>query len=379
MLDFYAFDLDRTVQSNIPVNVMVKPVNDACNLACSYCYYSNAQQKIKIIDDDTIETFIKQYIDTQNGPNIYFNWHGGEPTLAGLSFYKKVIVLQNRCKGNKVIHNAIQTNGTLLTHDWLSFLKQENWLVGISLDGTQQQHDHYRKRSNQRGSYIHIVKSIVAIQNFGIRFNCLVTINQANVQEPERVYQHLKSLGISHLQFIPLAPTIHSTKPTSWMITGEQYGNFLTRVFNLWFPNDIGLINVQDFESAYATLYRQPATVCTHAIQCGNALAMRNNGDIYVCDHYIMETGKLGSIKQQNLNQLRFSNKALTFGQSKITKLPEQCLLCPVLRQCRGGCPRHRTVSASPSNDCKLNNLCDGYRTFFNHFNRHLALVSTNK
>jgi uncharacterized protein len=314
------------------------------------------------MDDETLAAYIQQYIEASTDDVVWFTWHGGEPTLAGLSFFQRVIRWQRMFADGRTIRNALQTNGRLINSAWCEFLQETNWLVGLSIDGTKTAHDHYRLIAKDKGSYEFAFNALKLLQQYRIEVNGLVTINKANVAQPLETYRHLRSLGITYLQFLPLAKSTQSSEK-KWHITGHEYGEFLTAILKEWLLNDVGKITIQDFESAYSTLKGLPATACAHGQMCGHSLVVLKGGEVYTCEHFIGHEHYLGNIHIKTLSQLRLSTSNVTFGVEKTLNLADKCKQCPFLKQCQGGCSRHRV-------DEGVNVLCEGYMKFFNAFNQ---------
>lgn len=334
-------------------HVMAKPASSRCNLDCRYCFYLDKPRQPQM-DDATLAAFIRQQIAAQPGDDVQFAWQGGEPTLCGLGFFRRVVALQQRHGQGKRIHNAFQTNGVLLNDEWCRFFHEHGWLVGISLDGPAELHDAYRV--NRRGNATHhkVIAAVERLRAHQVSFNLMTVVNRLNSQHPERVYRTLRALGTPFLQFIPL---VEHDNPES--VTGRQWGTFLKAVFDLWVREDVGRVFVQLFDSTLGVWNGFPSQMCSLAERCGHAFALEANGDLYQCDHYVYPQYRLGNIHQTPLSTLNSSGAARAFGAHKQTTLTQACRQCPAQRLCHGDCPRHRLNGISV--------LCDGYRDFFSH------------
>lgn len=373
-------------------NVMAKPMGSACNLNCAYCYYLEKKSLFlsssTVMSELVLSKFTEQYIAAQQLPIVNFVWQGGEPCLAGLGFYKKALYYQQQYAISKSIHNFIQTNGTLLNDEWCSFFSKNNFLVGISIDGTEALHNSYRKTKLGEGSYNNVINGIRLLKKHGVEFNTLVTVNNKNADYPVEIYAKLKELGCKYIQFLPVverqllepieAPLklvseeyLHKAHVANWSVSPEQWGNFLCKVFDEWSGNDIGHYFIQLFDATLANWVGENPGVCLYSESCGNDLVIEANGDVFSCDHYVYPENKLGNILEGTLLQFITTNKQAIFGQKK-KSLPEACIQCEFLFTCHGECPKKRFV---PANDgAKLNYLCDGYKKFYQH-SSHLMRI----
>lgn len=365
-----------------PFSVMAKPVGSACNLRCTYCYYLEKGKYYNtgdthLMDDVSLETFISQYIASQPTKTVVFNWHGGEALLRPLSFYKKVIEFEKKYSNGHEISNTIQTNGTLLTEEWCEFFKENNFLVGLSIDGPQRFHDLYRKRHDGKSSFQEVMNGIDLLNKYRVDWNILATVNAANAEYPEETYNFLKSLGTPFLQFTPVVERLkrngmlanqseENIKLAEFSVKPLQWGNFMCKVFDEWVKEDVGTVFVQLFDATLANRMGVQAPVCTMAEECGNALAVEFNGDVYSCDHFVFPKYKLGNIHKKSIWEMAMSKEQKRFGESKKNNLPKKCRECEYLWACHGECPRNRFVKTSEKGR-NLNYLCEGYRMFFEH------------
>ena len=369
-----------------PLYVMLKPVGAACNLACNYCYYlekSNLykHQPKRQMSEELLERFVKDYIEAQTMNEVVFTWHGGEPTLRPLSFYQKAVELQKKYAGGRIIHNSLQTNGTLLTDEWCRFLKANNWLVGISIDGPEAFHDRYRRDSQGKPSWKRVMEGIRLLQHYGVEWNAMAVVNRYNADHPQAFYRFFKSIGCQYIQFAPivernmqhadgrhLASIGDATDApvTDFSVTPEQWGSFLCGLFDEWVKQDIGRVFVQIFDSMLANWVGVAPGSCIYAKECGHAGVMEYNGDVYSCDHFVFPQYKLGNINEHTLIEMLYGEKQRRFSQLKYNKLPRQCKECRWAFACHGECPKNRFVNDRYGNP-GLNYLCAGYRRFFEH------------
>lgn len=369
-----------------PLYVMLKPIGAACNLACNYCYYlekSNLykHQPKRQMSEELLERFVKDYIEAQTMNEVVFTWHGGEPTLRPLSFYQKAVELQKKYAGGRIIHNSLQTNGTLLTDEWCRFLKANNWLVGISIDGPEAFHDRYRRDSQGRPSWQKVMEGIQLLQHYGVEWNAMAVVNRYNADHPQAFYRFFKSIGCQYIQFTPIVERnvqhadgrhlasindADDAPVTDFSVTPEQWGNFLCGLFDEWVKQDIGKVFVQIFDSMLANWVGVAPGSCIYAKECGHAGVMEYNGDVYSCDHFVFPQYKLGNINEHTLIEMLYGEKQRRFSQLKYNKLPRQCKECRWAFACHGECPKNRFVNDRYGNP-GLNYLCAGYRRFFEH------------
>ncbi len=373
---------------NSGCHVMAKPTGSTCNLDCTYCFYLEKYKlypnvKSQFMDDHTLDNFISQHIEAQSGDVVEFAWQGGEPMLAGLGFYEKAIQLQEKYANHKTINNSLQTNGLLLNRAWCRFFKKNRWLIGISIDGPAELHNTYRVNRSGKGSHLKVIQAIELLKRYKVEFNLLTVVSNNNVNYPEKVYTYLKSLGTAHIQFIPLVerevinaqedeirligPNFTSqVQVTPWSVPSLAYGQFLSRVFDLWVRQDIGKVYIQIFESTLATWRGYPAQMCVFSEKCGHAFALESNGDIFNCDHYVYPEYKIGNINEVSITAMNDSHQVNQFGEDKKLNIATDCNSCPFLQQCHGGCPKHRFIPSS-TNKNNINYFCESYKLFFAH------------
>ncbi|ANQ19262.1 anaerobic sulfatase maturase [Vibrio natriegens] len=379
-------------------HVMAKPGGAKCNIDCQYCFYLHKenllhQPKQPKMDDETLEAFVKSYIESQDGEQIVFSWQGGEPTLLGLDYFRKVVELQKKYKPSGIrIENDLQTNGILLNDEWCEFLLANNFLVGLSIDGPEELHDKYRKTRSGKPTFHLVMKAVEKLQRHGVRFNALVTVNRHNVKYPVEIYRFLtRELGVTYIQLAPVveANDFHTTAPqfwneqmipvmgselakpghpmsvvTDWSVDPDDWGKFLSEMFVEWVNNDLGRVLVNLFETAVAQVMGKPAQLCITSEFCGKGLAIEHNGDVYSCDHYVYPEYKLSNIHEHSLNEMAFSTRQFSFGMAKRDSLPDYCKKCPYLKYCWGECPKNRLIK-TPDGEEGLNYLCSGIRRFF--------------
>ena len=365
-----------------PFSVMAKPAGSSCNLRCKYCYYLEkgkfySSSDSHVMDVESLEIFIKDYIESQPSEVITFNWHGGEALLRSLDFYKKIISLQKKYGVGREITNTIQTNGTLLTAEWCEFFKENNWLVGLSIDGPQRLHDYYRLSHKGGSSFNEVMRGIDLLNKNGVEWNILATVNAVNADYPEETYIFLKNLGTQFIQFTPVVERIKDSGMLAtpldddaviadFSVSPEKWGRFMCKIFDIWVKSDVGRIYVQLFDATLANRMGVPSPVCTMAKNCGDALAVEFNGDVYSCDHFVFPKYKLGNIHRQPLWKMSISSQQKKFGSKKSDSLPKKCLECPHLWGCHGECPRNRFIKTEEKGK-RINYLCEGYKMFFEH------------
>ena len=365
----------RSTRKTSHFHVVVKPIGAICNLNCTYCYYLEKEHLYPEGEQfcmtwKVLKSFIRQYIAAHNHmPEIHFAWQGGEPTLLGLDFFERVVALQRKyhTAGCRVT-NSIQTNGVLLDDAWGRFLKEQGFLVGISIDGPPDLHDRYRVDKGGRPTFDRVARGLEILQRHKVEYNVLTCVHRHNGDHPLEVYRFLKSLGARFIQFIPIvgcaSPTSRAATPT--LVGAEQYGRFLTSVFDEWLYNDLGQVFVQIFDVALGIWAFGQASLCMFAETCGRALALEHNGDLFSCDHFVTPEHRLGNLMDVSLVKMVDSPQQRRFGQAKRDSLPAYCRACDVRFACNGGCPKNR-FALTPEGEPGLNYLCPGYQHFFQH------------
>ena len=350
-------------------HLMTKPVGAICNLDCVYCYYLEkeglyAGGKTRFrMDDAVLDSYIRQYIASQPGPEVTFAWQGGEPTLLGVDFYRRALELQRQYAGGKTVHNTIQTNGTLINDEWADFLASNGFLVGVSVDGPPAVHDAYRTDKGGAPTHDRVMRGLEHLRRRGVEYNILTTVNANNVRDPVGLYRYLRSLGTPFIQFIPVVerPDPASSAVTDHTVPAEAFGDFLCQIYDEWVRRDVGQIFIQYFDSALSSFMGMGGSMCVFAPVCGNALALEHNGDVYSCDHYVYPEYLLGNLTELPLAELVNSPAQVAFGQAKLRDLPAACVGCDVRFACHGDCPKHRFGAGGVSY------LCPAYKRFFRH------------
>ncbi|PLC56792.1 anaerobic sulfatase maturase [Photobacterium carnosum] len=392
------------------LHVMAKPIGAVCNIDCTYCYYLSKEDLLDYkkgcspqMDDATLETYIQQYIEGQNTPEIIFSWQGGEPTLLGLDYFKKIVVLQQKYQPEGVIiSNDLQTNGTLLTPQWCEFLVENNFLVGLSIDGPELLHNAYRTNKAGRGTFKQVMKAVDLLHQYGVKFATLTCVNNLTSRNPLDVYRFLRDVVKSpQMQFIPIveqksfrtvAPQTEQTSAQlrqgdkrlipgnkqsimePWCVSDQAWGDFLIAVFDEWAQNDVGKVFVQYFEASVETWMGRKNPLCTLGEICGKGLAMEHNGDVFSCDHYVYPEYKIGNIHHQKLDELAYSRKQQQFGFAKAKTLTMQCQQCEYKFACHGECPKNRFIKTKDG-EPGLNYLCAGWQKFFAHADKSIAYI----
>jgi uncharacterized protein len=367
-----------------PFHVMVKTSGAQCNLDCTYCFYLHkqstlAQPDLPRMSDAVLEAHIRQYIDAQDAKQVVFSWQGGEPTLMGLDFFRKVVALQQQyAKPGQRVENDLQTNGVLIDEEWAKFLKENDFLVGLSMDGPPDLHDLYRRTKGGTPSSGRVVRAAELFHSLGIPFNVLCVVNRTNARRPNDVYRYLRDvIRPRMIQFIPCVErsACQTTAPghwdanaesavTNWSVKPEDWGYFLGRVWDEWFRRDYGRVFVDQFENAISQMMGFGAQKCVSSERCGKALAIEHNGDVYSCDHYVYPQYKLGNILLQHEGELANSPTQAEFGAAKNTTLPAYCKACEYLDLCWGDCPKNRFLN-TPDGEPGLSYLCTGLKQFY--------------
>ena len=363
--------------------VFVKPVSAECNLGCTYCYYlgnDNQYQTLgsKRMTYDILEEYIIQHIKASSEKNIFFSWHGGEPVLAGLDFFRKVVILQKKYRpADQNIINGIQTNATLLNDEFCRFLADENFFAGVSIDGPEHLHNKFRISGNKSGSFRNVLNGYNLLRKYKVSTEILTVVNSVNVLFPLEVYSFLKSLGSEFMSFLPLVQRDPSSETgvSSISVGPEAFGSFLITVFNEWSEKDIGTVKIQIIEEAARTAFRQDHTLCIFKKTCGGVPVVEYNGDVYSCDHFVNREHLIGNINKRSISEMLNCPEQVLFGESKLNTLPGFCLVCEVREMCNGECPKNRFIY-TPTGDPGLNYLCSGYRSFFNHISPFVEAIS---
>ena len=369
-----------------PLYVMLKPAGAHCNLACKYCYYlekNNLYQNTPrhLMSDEMLEQFTREYIEAQTMPQVLFTWHGGEPLMRSIDFYKKALALQKKYAHGKQIDNVIQTNGTLLTDEWCEFFAKNHWLVGISIDGPQEYHDHYRVTPAGKPSWEKVMQGISLLKKHRVEWNAMAVVNAYNAEHPLEFYHFFRDNGCQYLQFTPIVErlTEHEDGRTlasladdreiplaDASVTPQQWGNFLCTIFDDWVRHDVGKTFVEIFDCTLANWMGVLPGICAYSKECGHAGVMEHNGDVYSCDHFVFPEYKLGNIREQSLIDMLYGEKQQAFSRLKHTSLPRQCKECDMEFACHGECPKNR-FEKDKYGEPGLNYLCQGYYQYYSH------------
>jgi uncharacterized protein len=392
---------------------MTKPMGAICNLNCSYCFYLEKEKLFPEhkghrdfrMADDVLENYIRQYIAQQNTPDVHFAWQGGEPTLMGLDFFRRVVALQEQYRHGKVIHNALQTNGILLTDEWCAFLREHDFLVGLSIDGPAELHDAYRVDKAGRPTHARVMAAWERLKTHRVDVNTVTVVHRQNASKALEVYDFLKANGATVMQFIPLVERAGpsnepgmdhpgTTTPfagppdpldphpdaaalvTPWSVLPEDFGIFLCEIFDHWVRRDVGKVFVTMFDWQLSIELGLGSPICVFSETCGRALAMEHNGDVFACDHYVYPEFRRGNIAQEALATMIDSPEQRRFGEAKRDTLPAYCRRCEVLKHCQGECPKHRFMT-TPDGEPGLQYLCPSFKRFFNHIKPQLQFMAS--
>ncbi len=387
--------LDDALRISGPMafNIMIKPAGSLCNLDCHYCYYLDKAEIYGGYEPrmslDMLETCIREYIAANDVPEVTFNWHGGEPLVMGLDFYRKAVELELKYAGDKIIHNTLQTNGTLLNYDIASFFRANDFLVGVSIDGPRDIHDKYRKDKGGAPTFDKVLRGIETLYRTGTQFNTMTTVNKASEGRGMEVYNFLKSVGSRYMQFMPVLehikypvgsngkprkgarpyivePSTEGAEIAMWSVSSMAFGKFMCDIFDYWVRNDVGQYFVNQFDAALACWCGAQPGTCVYAETCGGNSIIEHNGDVYCCDHFVYPEYKLGNIAGTDLREMMNSPVQTKFGISKRNGLPKKCIRCRYAFACHGECPKHR-FNRTESGETGLNALCDGYYKFYSH------------
>lgn len=394
--DTLSIDDAMRISGPMAFNIMLKPAGSLCNLDCHYCYYldkadiyGGREPRMSI---EMLENVVREYINANDVPEVTFNWHGGEPLVLGREFYTKALELQRKYADGKVIHNTIQTNGTLIDDNWAKLFADNNFLVGISLDGPEDIHDKYRKDKGGQPTFRRVMQGLETLRRHGVEFNTMSTVNHASEGRGLEVYQFLKNVGSRYMQFMPVVEHIkypagrdgkpdrrqrpHIVDPNEegaqiafWSVGSLAYGKFMCDIFDFWVRNDVGNCFVNLFDSTLASWCGVQPGTCAYARTCGGNSVIEHNGDLYPCDHFVYPKYKLGNITETSIRDMMSSPLQTRFGIDKHNLLPSQCRHCKWLFACNGECPKHRfnAAEAGSKGTHGVNALCDGYKMFFSH------------
>jgi uncharacterized protein len=384
--------LNDAVRLTGPVsfNIMLKPAGSKCNLNCRYCYYLDKADiyggREPVMTDEMLETVVREYIAANEVPEVTFNWHGGEPLILGIDFYRKALAFEKKYAAGKKINNTIQTNGVLLDQGWTDFFRENGFLVGISIDGPREIHDKYRKDKGGAPTFDKVMHGIELLRTAGVEFNTMSTVNKASEGKGVEVYRFLKSLGTRFLQFMPVVehvkdgrivdPLEEGSAIAPWSISDTAFGQFLCDIFDEWFRQDVGRYFVGQFDAALASWCGEPPGICVFSDTCGGNSIIEHNGDLYPCDHFVYPKYRLGNIAEKPIREMMTSDEQIRFGISKRTSLPSTCRKCQWLFACHGECPKHR-FNRTEKGETGLNSLCAGYKLFFSHIAPYMAFMKS--
>ena len=365
-------------------NIMLKPAGSLCNLDCRYCYYLDKadiygghEPRMSL---QMLETAVKEYIEANEVPQVQFNWHGGEPLILGLDFYRKAVEFQQKYAGGKTILNTLQTNGTLLSREWAEFFHRHNFLLGVSLDGPRDIHDKYRKDRGGQPTFDRVMRGIGLLLGEGVEFNLMSTVNHCSEGRGLEVYQFLRQVGSRYMQFMPVVehvskgkgrplivdPETPGARIAPWSVDARAFGQFMCDIFDFWVRNDVGRWFVNLFDATLASWCGVRPGTCAYGETCGENAVIEHNGDLYPCDHFVYPKYRLGNIAESSIAEMTGSEKMVRFGLSKRNGLPSRCRRCEWLHICNGECPKHR-FNRTESGETGLNALCEGYRRFYAH------------
>jgi len=368
-------------------HVMAKPTGARCNLACDYCFFLKKDRLYPDSDfrmsNDTMEAYIRQTIEGHSVPEVTIAWQGGEPTLMGLDFFRRAVDEEKKhARPGLRIENSFQTNGILIDEDWCRFFHDNNFLVGLSLDGPRELHDAYRHDKGGQPVFDKVERAARLMQKHGVEFNILCTVNAANSRRPLEVYRYFRDgLGARYIQFIPIVERDNETgsqeglRMTDRTVDSSQYGRFLIEIFDEWVRRDVGIMFVPFFDAVLASYVFGQSSMCVLRPACGDALALEHNGDLYSCDHFVEPSYRLGNIEETPIAELASSERQQAFGQAKTVTLPRSCRVCAFLFTCHGECPKNR-VQATPDGEPGLNWLCRGLKAFFEHTERPMKIMA---
>lgn len=361
---------------------MVKPVGSLCNMRCKYCYYLDKAALYNYsqpqMDEQLLERYIRANIEGNNSPVIAFAWHGGEPLLAGKEFFRKAVALQQKYAEGKTVENSIQTNGLLVDDEWCQIFRDNNFLVGVSIDGPEHIHDAQRLDAGGNPTFARVMKGIERLYRNRVEYNTLTTVNIHSEGRGAEVYNFLRQISV-FMQFLPVAellcdgrvqsPEAQGADVASWSVSAEGFGRFMCDIFDIWVTKDVGRRYVQLFDATLALMVGVQPSVCSLCETCGSGLTVEHNGDVYCCDHFVYPEYKIGNIHTDRLADLAYCDRQFEFGVAKRALLPRECRHCKFYNLCHGECPKHRFINDNTGEYGK-NYLCDGYRMFYEHTER---------
>ena len=370
----------RHSEGPLAFNLMIKPIGSLCNLGCHYCYYLDKAEiyggKQPRMTLEMLEKLTREYIAANDVPEVTFNWHGGEPLLMGLDFYRTAVDFQQKYADGKKIHNTIQTNATLINREWAEFFRRNDFLVGVSLDGPADIHNKYRKDKGGQPSFDKVMAGLNILRQIGVEFNTMSTINKSSEGRGLEVYQFLKSIGSRYMQFMPVVEHIKSklivdprepdARIAPWSVSSQGFGKFMCDIFDYWVRHDVGQYFVNLFDATLAGYCGAQPGTCAYAATCGGNTVIEHNGDVYPCDHFVYSKYLIGNIADRSLREMAMSEEQYRFGLEKRNNLPAKCFSCRYGNICHGECPKHR-FSRTENGDTGLSALCGGYKMFYEH------------
>ena len=371
------------VKASHGFQVFVKPTGSICNLGCRYCYYLEKDQLYPEdesfkMPEPILENYIAQHIEASPDDTISFSWHGGEPTLLGLEYFRRIVELQRKHKPrDKTILNGVQTNGTLLNDEWCNFFAKEGFAVGISIDGPKELHNRFRVTKDDHPTFEQVMRGYRLLQKHGVYTDVLCVVNSVNVHQPLAIYRFFKELNAQYITLLPCVDPQQDTESgvSDLSVPSEAWGRFLCTVFDEWVREDIGRVKIQIFEEALRTAFNQEHSLCIFRPTCGDIPVLEHNGDFYSCDHYVTPEHLLGNIQQTPLVEMIESQTQRVFGENKLSSLPRYCLDCSVREMCNGECPKNQFTD-TPDGEHGLNYLCTGYKQFFTHIKPFTSAVA---
>ncbi len=384
--DIFTFRDAEKQAGPVAFTTMLKPAGSTCNLDCHYCYYLDKAIQYggrqAMMSDELLETYIRQYIEANDVDEVSFCWHGGEPLLLGVDFYRKAMALERKYANGKRMINTLQTNGTLVNEEWCELFHDNNFLVGLSLDGPEDIHDAFRLTKGGRPTFARVMQTVEMFRRTGVEYNTLSVVNHLSEGRGGEVYDFFRNtVGSRYMQFLPavehvidkegmhrpliVSPEHEGARLAEWSVSAKGYGDFLCDIFDRWVINDVGQIYVVTFDATLAQWCGVQPGICAMGETCGDALVVEHNGDVYSCDHFVYPEYKLGNITQTHLRDIYKSRKRIEFGLAKRNSLPKECLRCKYYFACRGECPKHRFEVGSDG--YRKNNLCEGLKHFFAH------------
>ena len=392
--DIFTFRDAEKQAGPVAFSTMLKPAGSACNLDCHYCYYLDKAVQYggrqAVMSDELLELYVKQYICANEVDTVQFCWHGGEPLLLGVDFYRRAMEFQRKYADGKRIENTLQTNGTLVDEAWCDLFASNNFLVGVSLDGPEDIHDAFRLTKGGKPTFARVMETVRMFERSGVEFNTLSVVNRRCEGRGAEIYRFFRdTVHSKYMQFLPavehvvdkpgfhrpliVSPDREGARVAEWSVTAEGYGRFLCDVFDQWVVGDVGRYYVQMFDASLAQWCGVQPGVCSMGETCGDALVVEHNGDVYSCDHFVYPEYKLGNIVQTPLDEIYRTAKRREFGLNKRNTLPSECLRCKFYFACRGECPKHRFdrgADGSPKNS-----LCEGLKIYFRHVEPYMECM----